>query len=162
MTTTSDVIFLSFYQTISTAKNNDNGKMRLQNGQFKNQLPSEPKATSDLRGPQRPYLTGVGVKPRSNRPRSYSLNKSSGDSALFGISELARKSRGGTLNARAAPGEIGGTLRARDGRTEPTKEWKRRALVLKRLTMLRYVRMKSTFRVENASDNDFEMRSIGE
>lgn len=87
--------------------------------QFKNQLPSGPKATSDLLGPQRPYLTGVGDKPRSKRPRSYSLNKSSGDNALDGSNDDARKSRGGTLKPRGAPDEIGGTLRARDGRTEP-------------------------------------------
>lgn len=62
----------------------------------------------------------MGDKPRSNnRPRSYSLNKSSGDNALLGSNDDARKSRGGTLKARAIPGEIGGTLKPRDGRIEP-------------------------------------------
>lgn len=82
-----------------------------------NQLPSASKATSARRGPQRPYLTGVGDKPLSSRrPRSYSLNKSNGDNAVSGNNELARASRGGTLNARNVLGDVGGTLNARHGR----------------------------------------------
>lgn len=83
-------------------------------------LPSSSKATSELRGAHRPHLMGVGDSARSNGwYRSYSLNKSNGDNALVGANDVARISRGGTLNARGA-GELiaGGTLRARDGRDQ--------------------------------------------
>lgn len=84
-----------------------------------NNLPSVSKATSLLRGAHRPHLIGVGVRARSNGCRSYSLNRSSGDNALVdnGAIDVARISRGGTLNARAVDGaSAGGTLTARDGR----------------------------------------------
>lgn len=92
----------------------------------KNKLPSLSKATSEPRGPHRPYLTGVGDKPPGDkRSRSYSLNKSSGDNAVAGAMEAARASRGGTLSARNALGEIGGTLVARHGLGEPKTEKRR-------------------------------------
>lgn len=47
-------------------------------------LPSESKATSELRGAHRPHLTGVGDKHLSNGRRSYSLSKSSGDNGSCG------------------------------------------------------------------------------
>lgn len=83
-----------------------------------NKLPSESKATSLLRGAQRPHLIGVGDMARWKGSLSYSLNKSSGDSGLLysGGTEVARASRGETLYER---GGIliagGGTLRARNG-----------------------------------------------
>lgn len=82
-------------------------------------LPSESKATSELRGPHRPNLTGVGDKPLSNGARSYSLSKSSGDNGSNRGTDDARASRGGTLNERNGGDEIGGgTLKARDGSRE--------------------------------------------
>lgn len=89
-------------------------------------LPSESKATSELRGPHRPYLTGVGDKPLGDkRSRSYSLNKSNGDNGVDGANDEARASRGGTLNARNELGEIGGTLVARGQRVgKPTNTTK--------------------------------------
>lgn len=80
-------------------------------GQPKQKLPSLSYATSVGRGPQRPYLTGVGDRPRYDGSRSYSLARESGKT------DLARWSRGGTLNARNVDGENGGTLvaRARSG-----------------------------------------------
>lgn len=82
----------------------------------KSKLPSESKATSELRGAHRPHFTGVGDKALSNGSRSYSLSKSRGDNGLYLGTEVARKSRGGTLNDRNG-GELigGGTLKARDG-----------------------------------------------
>lgn len=84
------------------------------------ELPSVSKATSELLGPHRPALTGVGDKPLSwlNGSRSYSLIKSNGDNGdKFGWTDDARRSRGGTLNPRDG-GALngGGTLVARDGR----------------------------------------------
>lgn len=48
------------------------------------------------------------------------LNKSSGDKALVGASDDARRSRGGTLKARN-DGANGGTLTARDGARDQSK-----------------------------------------
>lgn len=78
-------------------------------------LPSESNATSVLRGPHRPLLTGVGDKPLWNGSRSYSLNKSSGDNGSNLGTEEARTSRGWTLNERNGGDWNGGTLTARDG-----------------------------------------------
>lgn len=71
-----------------------------------------------LRGPHLPNLTGVGDKALSNGCRSYSLSKSSGDSGADLGTDVARRSRGGTLNARNGGAENGGTLKARDGARE--------------------------------------------
>lgn len=91
---------------------------KIDTGIAKNQLPSESKATSELRGAQRPHLIGVGDSARWKGSLSYSLKISSGDSGWLynGGTEVARASRGDTLYER---GGIliagGGTLRARNG-----------------------------------------------
>lgn len=57
---------------------------------------------------------------RQSRTGKYLLIKSSGDNALVGANDDARKSRCGTLNARN-DGAIGGTLTARDGARDQSK-----------------------------------------
>lgn len=91
-----------------------------------NKLPSESKATSLLRGAQRPHLIGVGDSARWKGALSYSLKISSGDNGWLynGGTDVARRSRGETLYER---GGIliggGGTLRARNGLArEPIKK----------------------------------------
>lgn len=82
----------------------------------KNKLPSASKATSHERGDQRPHLIGVGDKPRWKGSLSYSLKISSGDSGSNRGTDVARVSRGGTLNERGGTLiDGGGTLRARNG-----------------------------------------------
>lgn len=89
-------------------------KTWIDDGRAKIKLPSVSKATSEQRGAHRWAFTGVGDKPLWNGSRSYSLSKSSGDNGSNLGTDEARKSRGGTLNARNGGGD-GGTLTARDG-----------------------------------------------